>query len=526
MGTLLELLNADGFSYLLDPREPAVAELAAVARAEVFASSIVTERGIAYFLARTAAGMRLGLLYFDESEYGLRAFAGCVSTRRLGPREAFLKWCDCTPENAAVVRQYLPPVRLLPLGPGPSLGMGDRLGLATPAHVRAVRDSGVQPVFAQQSVREMSRTGRSPAEVMADATWGVLREGGCLPVGFGADADHLKTTADIAACLNAGFTMFTVDPGAFVDDEAGTASGSALDAKFAALPWEELESSPADCRNAYLHRRVKLAQGRSATLTEEGLRRAAAKYGAAVAHAATLHRHLRSDPRGEWCDFEVSVDETATPTTAIEHHYVASELRRLGVRWTSLAPRFVGDFEKGVDYKGDLAAFERCLADHVAIARALGPYKISIHSGSDKFAIYAIAARVTDGQVHVKTAGTSYVEALRAVATVAPDLFREVLDFARERYDTDRATYHVSAEMARVPRGADVPVADLPGLLDQPDVRQALHVTYGSVLNAQNADGSPRFRPRLFDVLRLHEDVHLGLVERHLRRHVEPLRKG
>ena len=87
------------------------------------------------------------------------------------------------------------------------------------------------------------------------------------------------------------------------------------------------------------------------------------------------------------------MDETDTPTTHAEHIFVASELRRLGVRWASLAPRFVGRFEKGVDYIGDLAAFDADMRVHAAIARAFGPYKISLHSGSDKFSIYEIAAR-------------------------------------------------------------------------------------------------------------------------------------
>jgi hypothetical protein len=68
----------------------------------------------------------------------------------------------------------------------------------------------------------------------------------------------------------------------------------------------------------------------------------------------------------------------------------------------SVAPRFVGGFEKGIDYKGDLAAFENDLRGHAAIARAFGPYKISIHSGSDKFSIYPIIGRLCGDLLHVK----------------------------------------------------------------------------------------------------------------------------
>jgi hypothetical protein len=205
---------------------------------------------------------------------------------------------------------------------------------------------------------------------------------------------------------------------------------------------------------------------------------------------------------------------------------VAAELRRLGVEWVSLAPRFIGRLEKGVDFIGDVAAFEESFAQHVAIARSLGPYKLSVHSGSDKFTLYPVAARLAGDLVHVKTAGTSYLEALRAVASVDPDLFREILDFACEHYEADRATYYVSADLGKVPRSTSHEDHELAQFLDQFDARQVLHVTYGSVLNASCADGSPRFRGRLYDVLRTHEHVYEHVLERHLARHLEPFKKG
>lgn len=523
MSMLLRLLSTRGRDVPLEKPAALAASLAALVGAEVPAPSVCACEGTAFFLARDAQGTRLALLHAGQAS-AVADLAGETLDRELDGQTVRVTLCACTHDTAVALRRRLAFTAPQLVGPGASLGMGDRLGIATPGHIRAIRGSGVRAVLAQQSIREMSRTGRSPEEVLDDVTWAVLREG--FREGYGADADHLKTRDDVDACADAGFTMFTVDPGEYVDDKAESASAEALAEKFARLPWGALETSPDDCCARYAGRAVPLADGRSAAFTEETLHRAAAKYGAAVAHTVTLHRHLASRKGDEPFEFEVSVDETATPTSPLEHFYVASELRRLGVRWTSLAPRFVGDFEKGIDYKGGLAAFERSFADHVAIARELGPYKLSIHSGSDKFSIYPIAARVADGLVHVKTAGTSYVEALRAIAQVEPGLFREILDLAREHYEADRATYHVSAELARVPAAANVPDAELPALLDQTDARQVLHVTYGSVLNATNADGSPRFRTRIFDALRRHEDVHFGVIERHLRRHVEPLMKG
>jgi len=85
------------------------------------------------------------------------------------------------------------------------------------------------------------------------------------------------------------------------------------------------------------------------------------------------------------------------------------------------------------------------------LARTLGPYKLSLHSGSDKLSMYPALARATKGKFHVKTAGTSYLEALRVVARHEESLFRRIIDFARDRYDTDKATYNVSATLDMLP---------------------------------------------------------------------------
>jgi hypothetical protein len=195
---------------------------------------------------------------------------------------------------------------------------------------------------------------------------------------------------------------------------------------------------------------------------------------------------------------------------------MALELRRLGVRWVSYAPRYLGEFEKGVDYVGDLAAFERDLTLHAAIARQLGPSKLSLHSGSDKFSVYAAAMRQTRGLVHLKTAGVSYVEALRTVATLEPELFRSIYAFAREAFPVARVGYHISARLERTPEPTDVPDADLPGLLDALDARQVLHVTFGQVLT------HPPLAEPLLAVLREHSDAYAATLERHVVRHLEP----
>jgi hypothetical protein len=421
--------------------------------------------------------------------------------------------------NLDALRDLLPWLRPRPLGTRTSAGFGDRLGLATPGHIRALRAASgkIAPIFAQQSIREMERTGRSPQKVLDDATWGVFAEG--WREGFGADADHLKTAEDVDACVAAGYSFFTFDPREYVDDRAEAAGAQALRTALEDLPWQDLEDFPSDLKRRYLDSAFE-AEGHEVRFDDISLARAAVKCGAAVAHVACLHRHLQA-AMGEDFEVEVSVDETDNPTTHAQHVYIATELRRLGVRWTSLAPRYVGRFEKGVDYMGDVAGFEEDIEVHAAIARTVSPdrpYKLSLHSGSDKFSVYPAFVRQTRGFAHLKTAGTSYLEALRTVAALDPDLFREIYDFSRGHYEEDRASYHVSAQADRAP--GSVGDAELPALLEQFDAREILHVTFGSVLK------EARFRDRLMGLLREHPEHYAAGLEKHFLRHLESFANG
>jgi hypothetical protein len=400
------------------------------------------------------------------------------------------------------------------LGLQTSFGFGDRLGVATPGHIQAAREAAVAPIFAQQSVRENTRIGRTPQQVMDDAMWGVFQAGWHEP--WGSDADHMKEVGDIDAFIAAGYTGFTIDPGDHVDDDAESADETTLRTKVEALPWQDLDSSPDSLREQYL--RTFTLDGLTLAFDEQTVYKAAAKYGGAVAHTVRMARYLKSRLGHMPFDLEMSVDETDSTTTLHEHFYIASELQRLGIPITSLAPRFVGSFEKGVDYIGDLGELERNIAGHAAVMRHFGNrYKLSVHTGSDKFGVYPMALKHTNGCVHVKTAGTSYLEALRVMAAVDPALFREVLDFSRSRFERDRATYYISAQLDKVPASSALTDAQLPDLLNQFDARQVLHVTFGSVLDT--------YGEALHTMLNAHEGAYLAAIKAHFDRHLTAFRK-
>jgi len=384
--------------------------------------------------------------------------------------------------NLQFLRASLPWLTPKLIGTHLSVGFGDRIGLATAGHIRAMRiaGQGVSPVFAQQSIREMSRTGRSPSQVIDDAAWGVFAEG--WREGFGADADHVKSESDIDACVAAGFTFYTIDPSEHVWSDADVAKSGDVEAVVRSLPWRALEDSEPNLLQRHW-------------MPIEATMRAAAKYGRALAHVVRIDRYARSR-LGTGFELEVSVDETDTPTTPEQHEYLAVELRRLGVRFISLAPRFVGSFEKGVDYIGNVTDFEAQFAQHAEIAQRVGPYKLGLHSGSDKFSIYETAARLSGGFLHLKTSGTSWLEALRVVGTWDPDLLADIYALALDGYAEERASYHVSADSGDAPAVAN---------LDASRVRQILHVTFSAVMR--------RYGPQLLQVLRAHRDDYEAEIE-------------
>jgi hypothetical protein len=291
------------------------------------------------------------------------------------------------------------------------------------------------------------------------------------------------------------------------------------------LPWKELLSTPADFERRYVGKKIEL-ETCAIEIDSEAAMRAAAKYGKAVAHVAMMYMHIVQKKMGDvQFELEVSVDETETPTTHAEHIIIASELKRLNVHWVSLAPRYIGRFEKGVDYIGDLVAFENDFAIHAEIARKFGPYKLSIHSGSDKFSVYRITMQQTRGMVHLKTAGTSYLEALRTIAAFDPGFFRRIYVFARDHYEADRASYHVSAQLDRAPKPDAVKDADLPALLNQFDAREILHVTFGSVLTTKKSDGKFLFYDHFMSILRAHPEEYAENLKAHFIKHLKPFAK-
>jgi hypothetical protein len=278
---------------------------------------------------------------------------------------------------------------------------------------------------------------------------------------------------------------------------------------------------PKNYADKYLGKEFDIGEGVRLSFTEAELKKIAAVYGAAIKFAAEIYgKFFKKGKYG--ADFEISIDETSTPTTPLQHYFVARELKDSGVSFATLAPRFCGEFQKGVDYIGDLAQFEKEINIHAVIARHFN-YKLSIHSGSDKFSVFPSIGRATKTCFHVKTAGTNWLEAMRVVALTDPALYRDVHKYALSAFDEARKYYHVTTDLKKIPDVDKMPDNELPGLFNQNDSRQLIHITYGLILNKKNADGSFSFRDRLYGLWKDRaEDYAKALVE-HIGKHLTQL---
>ena len=319
-----------------------------------------------------------------------------------------------------------------------SIGVGDRFAHQAKAQLQAciqAANAGVEvaPVW-NKSNREHAIIGSEPSSTRtaADAALDALN----WTKPYFCDADHIGlATVDrfLPAC-----DFYTIDVADFIGKPADASSV-----------------------DAFIHRHPEL-QGRiemegiaePLALTRDFVRQVANKFLAAVQQAAAIYQKIESHKgRGNFIT-EVSMDETDSPQTPAELLIILAAAADEGIPLETVAPKFSGRFNKGVDYVGDVAQFEKEFALNLAaIAHAVKHYglpqnlKLSVHSGSDKFSIYAPihnTIRQFNAGVHLKTAGTTWLEELIGLAASGGDglaLTKEIYAQAYEHREELCAPY-------------------------------------------------------------------------------------
>ena len=434
-----------------------------------------------------------------------------------GGKDLAILFCPLNHKNAERLRRILPYTAPSPLADiDVTVGVGDRLGIASAGHVRLFKkldDEAVKlgsftfaPVLAQQSVREITLCDRTYEDVLDCASWAVFQENFKKP--WGADGDHLKTADWVKKTLKLGFTMITADVSDYIRGEYV----SLEEREILSLYEKRLDEKHRDrMEGSYLALSLKLDSGEVITISRAELARIALIYTDALDYAYKLYQI--GVKTGKPFDFELSIDETETPTMAQAHVFIAMEMKERGVTISSLAPRFVGEFQKGIDYIGDKREFDEAFRTHAAIARNFG-YRISIHSGSDKFMVFPTVGKQTNNRFHLKTAGTNWLQALLVISRTEPAFFRKIYDTALKVFPAARKYYHITPNLDNLPDLAALMDNQLPVVFENIDARQVLHVTYGEMLR------DPDLKRQIYDVLAQHIEEYWDSLVEHIGKHL------
>jgi hypothetical protein len=389
-----------------------------------------------------------------------------------------------------------------------TIGVGDRFAHQAKAQLRAFElaaEKGIDivPVW-NKSNREHLIVGSEPSSVHVAAEAAVRQSGWTKP--WHVDADHINL--DTVDRFIAASDFYTLDVAHFIGKPATAEDIAAFVAKHPELP---------------------------------GAAEGAAKYLVAVREAGKIYRHIENVKGADNFITEVSMDETDAPQTPPELLVILVLIADEKIPIQTIAPKFTGRFNKGVDYVGDVAQFTQEFTDDLAvIAHAVKTYglpetlKLSVHSGSDKFSIYAAirhAIKSSGAGLHLKTAGTTWLEELIGLAEAGPAGLALAKEVYSEAYDHKKdlcAPYAsvIDIDYAKLPAPADVNnwtaaqytdalrhVQSNPGF--NPNVRQLLHVGYKV---------AAKMGERYLSMLRQSEEsISRNVTENLFDRHIKPL---
>ncbi len=409
-----------------------------------------------------------------------------------------------------------------------SIGVGDRFAHQAKAQLRACQliaadGADVVPVW-NKSNREHTFIGSEPESVLVAAQAAVAALG--WEGGWHVDADHIRLETVERFLPHSDF--FTLDVADSIGQPAAPEAVAAFVERHPELIGEIVIPSIAQPFHT----------------TREEIERIAAKFLLAVQDAGKIYQHIVAKKGAENFIAEISMDETDTPQTPPELLVILAAIADEKIPVQTIAPKFTGRFNKGVDYVGDLVQFEKEFHDDLAvIAHAIARYglpanlKLSVHSGSDKFSLYPIIRRTLPkfgAGLHIKTAGTTWLEELIGLAEAGGEglaLVKEIYGEAMEHVEELCGPYAsvIDIDRAKLPTAQEVAgwtSEQFTGALrhDQQhplfniSLRQLLHVAFK--LAAKKGQ-------RYLDLLEANEEiVGKNVTENLYARHLRPLLIG
>jgi len=406
-----------------------------------------------------------------------------------------------------------------------SFGLGDRFAHQGEAQLKAVlkdkeRGINITPVW-NKSNREHKTVKTYPAELRAEADSAVKALG--WTSSYRVDADHITIST--------------------VDDFIESSDFFTLDvADFIGKPAPESEIS------AFIERHRKYIGSLSVPgineqfkITEDMLPDIANKFLLATIEAGKLYKHIATAKGGDNFIAEVSMDEVQDPQTPVELFFILGALADNEIKAQTIAPKFTGRFNKGVDYVGNLQQFAKEFEEDILVIKhAIKEFglpenlKLSVHSGSDKFSLYRPISELMkkhDTGIHLKTAGTTWLEEIIGLAEAG----NEALELAKQIYSSALGRFNelcgpyatvIDVKESRLPSAEEVngwsgeKFANTLRHNQQhpdfnPDFRQLLHVAYK--VAGEHGD-------RYYAILKKYKDIVAANVNENLyERHVVPL---
>ena len=406
-----------------------------------------------------------------------------------------------------------------------SFGIGDRFchqGKAQLSAIMKAKEQGlsITPVW-NKSHREHTIIGTTPADTRQEALDAVkvLQWDGPYFV----DADHIGP-GNVDRFIESS-DFFTLDVADFIAQPADKADVDAFVKKY----------------SRYIGSLAVEGIERNLDVTEERIRAIGGEFLLAVRQAGGIYRHIAEAKGAGSFITEVSMDETDQPQTPVEMLFILAAIADEGIPAQTIAPKFTGRFNKGVDYVGDVTGFAKEFEEDLAVVAFAvkefglpGNLKLSIHSGSDKFSIYAPIAEALkkfDAGLHVKTAGTTWLEELIGLAMAGGDglsIAKEIYAKALHRFGELCGPYAtvIDIDTAELPIAEEVDKWDSQSFAsalrhDQsceqynPNFRQLLHVGYKVA-----AEMGTRFT----NALQRHEAIIAQNVSENIyERHIKPV---
>jgi len=369
-----------------------------------------------------------------------------------------------------------------------SFGIGDRFahqGIAQLSALQKAQNGGIEvtPVW-NKSNREHMYVHSKPEDTRFEADQAVKEL--AYKGDYCVDADHINLSNVEGFVATSDF--FTID----VASKIGIAATA-----------EEVDSFVASC-NAYTGELKIPAISHPFHLDKTLLRKIADKFLTAIAEAGKIYRFIAGKKGSDDFVTEISMDEVETPQSPVELFFILKMIANQGIPAQTIAPKFTGRFNKGVDYVGDVAMFAKEFEEDILVIdyavkefQLMDNLKLSVHSGSDKFSIYPEIQRIItkyDKGIHVKTAGTTWLEEVIGLAVSGGEALKAAKSIYAQALSRQEELCAPYADVIDI-RADELPTAEevaewssekfantlrhIPGHPDyNPNLRQLIHVGY------------------------------------------------